>query len=427
MTDWRPAPPPPSTRRLAFGLITMAVGVLTALAPAIVLRHPAGAAVGFNGTASAEGIRTFVFAEGAPVTNTPFDGGSPVAQAALDSNGSSTSFGSVAYPGDLIVSAPGLAAGVSGGKVPALPSYPLIARADSATPNSSIEQPGIAMHAVANRQDARASAQVGASQPSLSALGVGAAATVGAGPNSPAASAQSTVHGLSVAGLTFSDIRAQASAALDSGGKVLRSSSFEIKAFEVGGVRGAYSADGLTVGGAKVPLDLDSAAGQPLRSALAGAGVEMHFLAARDTPVGVVSGGLQIVMTSSNPTPVSPTRLTLTFGRVVTAMVPGTAADTSAGPLADLGGVTAAGPPAAAGAEVVPGPGGTPPLPGPSALGPTPAVSQSSASPARPASVRRPTATFDLMHMYFVIVGAALLAGGAGQVLGQRGERLRWN
>ena len=62
----------------------------------------------FRGVAAAEGVRIGVVGGGAPVTNQVVDGASPIAQAALDSTAGSSALGSVAYPGDLVVTAPGL-------------------------------------------------------------------------------------------------------------------------------------------------------------------------------------------------------------------------------------------------------------------------------------------------------------------------------
>jgi len=44
------------------------------------------------------------------------DAGTPVSQAQLDSIGNAVAYGSVAYPGDVVVTAPGLVAGVTNGQ-----------------------------------------------------------------------------------------------------------------------------------------------------------------------------------------------------------------------------------------------------------------------------------------------------------------------
>jgi hypothetical protein len=164
-----------------------------------------------------------------------------------------------------------------------------------------------------------------------------------------------------------------------------------------------------------------------LREALAREGVELHLFSAQRTALGVVSGGMQVVISASNPTPLSPTRLTLTFGRVVTGMATGA---TLAAPLPTLPNVEAS-------SEAAP----TSPLrPSPSApTGPPVESLESGVAPgprtaamsspvvARPLGRASPTGRFDLTHFYAGLVGAALLIGGAGQMLRNFGERVRWS
>ena len=69
-----------------------------------------------------------------------FDGGGPVAQANVDTTGKATGFGSLPYPGENAVTAPGLLTFATG--VP-VPGYPFYARADyPVTPASEVKDPG---------------------------------------------------------------------------------------------------------------------------------------------------------------------------------------------------------------------------------------------------------------------------------------------
>src|SRR5437667_113899 len=66
-----------------------------------------------------------------------FDGGGPVAQANVDTTGKATGFGSLPYPGENAVTAPGLLTFATG--VP-VPGYPFYARADyPVTPSSEVK------------------------------------------------------------------------------------------------------------------------------------------------------------------------------------------------------------------------------------------------------------------------------------------------
>jgi hypothetical protein len=70
-----------------------------------------------------------------------------VAQATLDSLGTSQAFASLPYPGGTVVGLPGLIAGVTGGKV-ALPAYPAYAYSDDpTTPYARREVAGYSLRA----------------------------------------------------------------------------------------------------------------------------------------------------------------------------------------------------------------------------------------------------------------------------------------
>jgi hypothetical protein len=397
---------------------------------AVVSRPVAAIAVtGFSATASAEGIRSLVYAEGAPVASTPFDGGSPVAQGSLDSNGASSAFGSVAYPGDLIVSAPGLVAGIGAGRVPSLPSYPIIARADSTKPEDTVTLPGMAMKASATDQEANALASAGPSTPGFAGPEVSTAASVVLDRRGlPIATGQATITGVAIGPVEIGEMRAAAATALKDDGTLARTSSFEVTGLDIAGVRASYGPDGLIVAGTRVPLDLSSPGGETVRRALASHGVELHLFSPEQTAIGVVSGGMQVIITASNPTPVSPTRLTLTFGRVVATMATGAALPALLPALSSTGASPDAGTPASL---------ALPPASAPAPLAPPALASTAQAAPV-PAALRRAATggapgrdslagRFDLTHFYAVLVGAALLIGGAGQALRRFGERARWN
>ena len=86
------------------------------------------------GVASASGMRATYTVPDYVVVSEFFDGGGPVAQANVDTTGKATGFGSLPYPGENAVTAPGLLTFATG--VP-VPGYPFYARADyPVTPTS---------------------------------------------------------------------------------------------------------------------------------------------------------------------------------------------------------------------------------------------------------------------------------------------------
>jgi hypothetical protein len=92
------------------------------------------------GVASASGMRATYTVPDYVVVSEFFDGGGPVAQANIDTTGKATGFGSLPYPGENAVTAPGLLTFATG--VP-VPGYPFYARADyPVTPTSEVKDPG---------------------------------------------------------------------------------------------------------------------------------------------------------------------------------------------------------------------------------------------------------------------------------------------
>jgi hypothetical protein len=92
------------------------------------------------GVASASGMRATYTVPDYVVVSEFFDGGGPVAQANVDTTGKATGFGSLPYPGENAVTAPGLLTFATG--VP-VPGYPFYARADyPVTPSSEVKDPG---------------------------------------------------------------------------------------------------------------------------------------------------------------------------------------------------------------------------------------------------------------------------------------------
>jgi len=110
------------------------------------------------GVASASGMRATYTVPDYVVVSEFFDGGGPVAQANVDTTGKATGFGSLPYPGENAVTAPGLLTFATG--VP-VPGYPFYARADyPVTPSSEVKDPSgtYALRAAADQGKAAGSA-----------------------------------------------------------------------------------------------------------------------------------------------------------------------------------------------------------------------------------------------------------------------------
>jgi hypothetical protein len=133
--------------------------LLTVSVTGFVTGSGAGAAGGearsLVGVASASGIRATYTVPDYVVVSEFFDGGGPVAQANLDTTGKATGFGSLPYPGENAVTAPGLLTFATG--VP-VPGYPFYARADyPVTPSSEVKDPSGAYSLKATADQGKAS------------------------------------------------------------------------------------------------------------------------------------------------------------------------------------------------------------------------------------------------------------------------------
>jgi hypothetical protein len=310
----------PEVRRPSAGRVVGRGAAALALFAAATLQAPSTGAAGgtFRGVAAAEGLRVGVTAVGAPVTNNVVDGASPIAQAAVDSTSGSSALASVAYPGDVVVTTPGLLAGVSGGQLSGIPPYPLIATAGSTTtPEQKVEGPGSTMRAAAVDRRAEATARSGAAAaegapaPAWATSSTVEADDVGA----VTARATSEVTGVTVGPLTLGRVTARSVVRRAPGGEPVRETSFDAAGLTIGEAKVALTPAGLVVAGTTTPVSAT-----PLQAVLDGAGVSVRSLAADNTTDGVVSAGLVVSRTQQLPTAISPVTVSYTFGRAMAAV-----------------------------------------------------------------------------------------------------------
>jgi hypothetical protein len=289
--------------------VLLLAGVLTLAA------GRAGGQGSFRGTASAEGVRVGVLAGGAPVSSQVVDGASPIAQAALDSTIGSSAFASVLYPGDTVVTAPGLAAGFSGGATSdVIPQYPLIAIAGSTTvPESKAEAPGSSMRAEGSDRRGSATAATGTGQGA--ATFTTAATSELSDDDTVVASAASEAVGLAAGPLQLGKVTARSLARRSPSGTLERESTFEATGMAVDGTAVRLTPDGLMVGETNVPVSAS-----PLQPVLDAAKVSLRYIAEQETEDGVVSAGLVVTRAQDLPGSVTPVEVSYTLGRAAAAV-----------------------------------------------------------------------------------------------------------
>lgn len=310
---------PDRGRRLRRLAGRVAAGLAVFAAAGNVTAAPAATGGAFRGVAAAEGIRIGITAVGAPVTNDVVDGASPIAQAAVDSTRGSSALASVAYPGEVVVTTPGLLAGVSGGQLSGVPPYPLMATAGSTTaPEQRVEGPGSTMEATVTDHRAEATARSGAT-PAADGAPAPAWATssiVEADDAGVVTSiAASDVTGVTIGPLSLGRVVARSAVRRAPGADPVRETSFAATGLAVEGTAVALTPAGLVVAGTTTPVSAT-----PLQPVLEAAGLSVRPLAAENTGDGVVSAGLVVTRTQELPTAVSPVTVTYTFGRALAAV-----------------------------------------------------------------------------------------------------------
>lgn len=416
------------TRPLALGITALAAG--TSLAATT---WAAGAVqeAAYVGVATADGVRTVVELDDYLVAERIVDGAGPTAQVVADPLGP-RGYAALPYPGDTAVAAPGLLSGIT--RTP-LPDYPLmVTSAHPVTPEERVAHEGYHLDTTADAVSATASARSGRRDQSGDAGTAESAARAAVDPRTGTVRAEATTTATSfTAGgvLRLGRVHSRASVVRRSEEEPRREHELVVEGMSVAGQAVALTPDGLAVPGTGAPLPDTS----PVRQALAAQRVEVRYLAAEETPDGVVAPGVEVRVTTDVPTTPKPAVTTYTFGRAMALAVPGVPEQ---GPTGedddDLGsddsfgtGVTAA--PA--------GPGGTGSFAGdpvslpPQTLGRTDGdgIGSGTPLPGRPAGTSRPAAQWSdtwSATFYLVLVLAGAFTLGAAQLLRTLGVRLSW-
>lgn len=259
----------------------------------------------FHGSAAAYGVRATYLVNGVPLTNTPFDGGGPTAQAAVDSGvGSSTGYAASPDPGAIFAAGPGLAAGVIGGGVPGvlpplpglppLPEYPFLVRSDANTnPQASAGQVPVTVSAQSTPAASQSQATFGVDSSAGGGGGAVSTASVSYAPNgSGTATATADLQGVTAGPLTLGHVLSKVTKTRKPDGTIVPSTTLEISGASISGTPVELTPDGFA--------DLNAA----LKSILEQSGMQVEFVAAQEFPESgrVIAPGLKVSM----PIPQSP-------------------------------------------------------------------------------------------------------------------------
>jgi hypothetical protein len=269
----------------------------------------------FQAVGAAEGMSDLVYSPNAPLADTLVDFRIPSAQATVDGLGTSIGFAGAPYPGDTVVSAPGLVASAicsNTGHCDGLPDFPLVTTSSyPAAPNPPPVDAGafrLVAQSTAEKSVSEATSGGTAQNNSVGRLLAHAEATGVAPSDQVAADATSTADVINVAGLLrIGSVTATAHAEFTSDGKVKKSSTLEVDGVSVGGVAAKITPAGIQIAGQKVPVDPNS-----LSNSLKKAGVTVRLVQPVETDTGITSGA--VVVTQQQTVNHEPATHTYTFG-----------------------------------------------------------------------------------------------------------------
>jgi hypothetical protein len=236
-------------------------------------------------------MRITTFFDKAPGTSTPFEGPGPVAHAALDAFGSGA-FASFPFPGSTGVVAPSLVAGLVPG-FPSPPDYPFYVASDHPLVPKAEQRMGtvdLAAHSTAISSDASASANGGQGGQGVGALAANALSAARDG--EVGADAVGAVTSFAAGPLTLGKVSAAASVKLGRDGGLAKASSLEISAARFGDIVFGIGPSGFVLPGSATPLPKEGM--EQLLAGLAKAGLELHYVAARETADSISSASVEV-------------------------------------------------------------------------------------------------------------------------------------
>jgi hypothetical protein len=255
------------------------------------------------GVASASGMRATYTVPDYVVVAEFFDGGGPVAQANVDTTGKATGFGSLPYPGENAVTAPGLLTFATG--VP-VPGYPFYARADyPVAPSSEVKDPSgtYALKATADQGKATGSAVYlfGGENPVTRATADSRGVLEGSGRLTM--TAVGVTEGLSIGNgaLKISSVNSKSVTTYEPGSdKPVTKTELLIEGAKVGDQPVTIDREGVHPSGQTVPVPIGTGS-DSINQALGQAGITAKTIAGRDVEGGQVGDVLEITWKHTIP------------------------------------------------------------------------------------------------------------------------------
>jgi hypothetical protein len=255
------------------------------------------------GVASASGARATYTVPDYVVVSEFFDGGGPVAQANVDTTGKATGFGSLPYPGENAVTAPGLLTFATG--VP-VPGYPFYVRADHpVTPTAEVKDPGgtYTLKATADQGKASGSAQflLGGASPVSRSTADSTGLLDGDGKLTMTAIGVSEGLSFGDGALKISSVVSKSATTYEPGAaKPTTKTELQIQGAKVGDQPVTIDRDGVHPSGQTVPVPIGTGS-DSINQALSQAGITVKTIAGRDVEGGQAGDVLEVTWKHTIP------------------------------------------------------------------------------------------------------------------------------
>ncbi|HVW35569.1 MAG TPA: hypothetical protein VHL53_23760, partial [Acidimicrobiia bacterium] len=323
---------PVSRSRPSASGIGRLAGAAVLVVPALLWSTPGRAAgdgtIVFTGSAAASGVQLRMTMPGAPVTDTPVDGGGPTAQVQMDSIGDSTGYASFPDPGGILITGPttftGLLAGGIGPIPPVTfpappPDYPFYVQSNAATaPQRSVGSGPYQLSTASGPDSSRASATSGVRTGAAGDLAlVRSTATMQLAPAGDViAEAVSDTAGVVAGPLTIGEVKSTARQVLSPGGTVTTKTALEISGMRIGTLPVSYTPDGLVIGSATQKLPVN----ETLASLLGPSHINLVVLGEQRFPGRVVAPAVRLDLPAPSASGKGSGTVSLILGRASVAL-----------------------------------------------------------------------------------------------------------
>lgn len=311
-------------RKPLYVVVGILAGGLTIGAP-LAATSTAGAqdgSVGLLGIATAQGVR-MTYTAPDQLTSEVMDGAGPIAQSALATDGQSSAFASLPYPGSNGIVMPGVIFGLAGQSGP--PAYPFYVRADyPVAPAAELHDPtgayGLEAKADAGQAIGTANFTPGGAQNAASRATALTQVAFDAGKMTVTAEAIFSGLSLGDGALRIATVRSRSVSAFIPGeAKPSTTTELLIEGATAGGQAVTIGPDGVRMGGAHAPVPIGQGA-QDLNGALAQVGIKVRTVSAEEVKDGAAADALEITSQHADPVGLHQGILVVRIGGALTTL-----------------------------------------------------------------------------------------------------------